>query len=101
MPFMRKAGKQGIFLYSCFPHKKTGWHDVQGAFAKYKMREKGIQTSIHYPPIHKFPDFRDEYADVSLLNTENAASREVTLPLYSTMTREQVDLVIESVLTSL
>jgi dTDP-4-amino-4,6-dideoxygalactose transaminase len=53
------------------------------------MKEKGIQTSIHYPPIHSFSAYKDGSA-VQLPVTEDVASREVTLPLYPTMTEDHV-----------
>jgi dTDP-4-amino-4,6-dideoxygalactose transaminase len=65
------------------------------------MREMGVQTSIHYPPIHHFSYYRERYPGVSLPVTENIADREVTLPLYPTMTQEQIDYVMESVAKSL
>jgi len=65
------------------------------------MRSLGIQTSIHYPPIHLFRYYRDRYPGVSLPRTEQIAAREVTLPLYPTMTDGQVDEVIDGVKTSL
>ncbi len=61
------------------------------------MRAVGVQTSIHYPPIHTFTFFRQRYGDIQLPLTEASAAREVTLPLYPTMSHEQVELVITSV----
>jgi dTDP-4-amino-4,6-dideoxygalactose transaminase len=57
------------------------------------MRESGVQTSIHYPPIHDFSYYRGRYPGVSLPSTEEVAAREVTLPLYPTMRDEDVDAV--------
>ncbi len=65
------------------------------------MRSKGVQTSIHYPPIHKFSYYRQRYGDIVLPATETAAAREVTLPLYPTMSNQAVDIVLSSVLTAL
>lgn len=61
------------------------------------MRSAGIQTSIHYPPIHQFQAYRATYPDLELPITEVVASREVTLPLYPTMTDEQVQMVVDAV----
>ncbi len=61
------------------------------------MRAAGVQTSIHYPPIHKFSYYRDRYPGVSLPVTEAAAAREVTLPLYPTMSEADVDTVVAAV----
>lgn len=66
-----------------------------------RLRAAGIQTSIHYPPIHLFSYYRQRYPGVSLPITEEAARRAVTLPLYPTMTDEQVSLVIGAVRAAL
>jgi dTDP-4-amino-4,6-dideoxygalactose transaminase len=61
------------------------------------LRAAGIQTSIHYPPIHQFSYYRQRYPKVALGTTEAAARREVTLPLYPGMTDEMVAAVVEAV----
>jgi dTDP-4-amino-4,6-dideoxygalactose transaminase len=58
------------------------------------MRESGVQTSIHYPPIHKFSYYQQHYPGISLPITEAIAAREVTLPLYPGMRDEDVDYVL-------
>ena len=67
------------------------------------MKVHGIQTSIHYPPVHGFQIYHEEWQKHGspLPLTEEAASREVTLPLYPTMSDEQVRWVAESVQQSL
>jgi dTDP-4-amino-4,6-dideoxygalactose transaminase len=61
------------------------------------LKSKGIQTSIHYPPIHLFSSYRF-YADqqINLPHTEDVAMREVTLPLYPTLKDEEVKAVVRS-----
>ena len=61
------------------------------------MRQQGVQTSIHYPPIHRFRFYQEHYPGVVLAKTERVAAREVTLPLYPGMSQEQVEMVIEAV----
>jgi dTDP-4-amino-4,6-dideoxygalactose transaminase len=58
-----------------------------------EMRERGVQTSIHYPAIHTFSYYRGRYP-VVLPQTEDIASRQLTLPLYPTMTDEQIEGVV-------
>jgi dTDP-4-amino-4,6-dideoxygalactose transaminase len=58
------------------------------------MRAEEVQTSIHYPPIHLFTYYRNRYPAVLLPVTEALAAREVTLPLYPTMSDTQVELVL-------
>lgn len=60
------------------------------------MKAQGIQTSWHYPPVHGFSIYRD-HANADLLPlTQTCAGRELTLPLFPTMTAEQVGWVVET-----
>ncbi len=63
------------------------------------LKQDGIQTSFHYPPVHNFKIYHDPLQNYgeTLRITENVARREVTLPLFPGMTEAQQDLVIESV----
>lgn len=61
------------------------------------LRAAGIQTSIHYPPIHQFSYHRELQPGLSLPNTEQAAAREVTLPLYPTMERYAVRYIADTI----
>jgi dTDP-4-amino-4,6-dideoxygalactose transaminase len=65
------------------------------------MRARGVQTSIHYPPIHLFSYYRQRYPGLSLPVTEAIAAREVTLPLYPGMTDADVDYVLASAMKAL
>lgn len=66
-----------------------------------RMRLNRIQTSIHYPPIHQFRYYRDRYPGIDLPLTELAAAREITLPLYPTMTLEDQEAVVKAVCEAL
>jgi len=59
-----------------------------------RLRERGIQTSIHYPSIHHFTAYREWFPDVSLPTTELASRSQLTLPLYPHMTHADQDRVI-------
>ena len=63
------------------------------------LKSCGIQTSIHYSPVHRFSYYRKKfgYKEKSLPNTENVAKRLVTLPLYPTMSMEDVSFVCDTV----
>ncbi len=64
------------------------------------LADKGIQTSVHYPSVPHFsayqglwpPDF-----DHGLPQTEKIAPRLVTLPLFPSMTDQQLDQVVAAV----
>jgi len=63
------------------------------------LRDQGIQTSLHYPPAHLFDHYRSAsgYGPGDLPVTEAVASRLVTLPLYATMTTDDVDEVCDCI----
>ena len=85
-------GKPGEPSYHIFPVILP--EDVDRQSFMDRLRASGIQTSIHYPPIHRFSYYRKEYPEVVLPITETVSSREVTLPLYPTMTEEKVHTVV-------
>ncbi len=58
--------------------------------------DKGIQTSIHFLPIHKFMAYKDE--NVNLPVTEYLSSRIVSLPLFPQITDEEIDYICREVL---
>jgi dTDP-4-amino-4,6-dideoxygalactose transaminase len=66
-----------------------------------QMRSQGIQTSIHYPPVHQFEYYRARYPGISLPITEQVGLREVTLPLYPGMNDLVVAQVVSAVIASL
>ncbi len=58
----------------------------------------GIGTAIHYPvPVHLQPAYRNRAQIESLIRTEEAAARVLSLPIYPELRRDQLDLVIDAV----
>lgn len=55
----------------------------------------GIQTSIHYPAVHHFSTYKGLGA--VLPQTDYVTENEVTLPMYASLTMEQVDEICEVV----
>jgi dTDP-4-amino-4,6-dideoxygalactose transaminase len=97
IPFENHAGISSCHIMPIvLPQKADRLHFME------KMKEKGIQTSIHYPPIHRFSAFKDSFdRPLSLTVTDDVANREVTLPLYPTLTNEQVKSVVLAVQNAL
>ena len=93
IPFMNHPGISACHIMPVVLPKDTDRLRFMDA-----MKAHGIQTSIHYPPIHLFSAFKTE-KDWSFLlpMTEEIASREVTLPLYPGMIDEQVHWVVDAV----
>lgn len=65
-----------------------------------KLKEDGIQSSIHYPAFKDFTAFKDIGLNDAPI-AEDIAKRELTLPLYPTMSLEEVDLVCDSLIKAL
>jgi dTDP-4-amino-4,6-dideoxygalactose transaminase len=64
------------------------------------LEERGIQTSVHYPPIHTFTAYRSA-SRRPLPRTDAVAERLLTLPLFGGLSDEQVEAVIEGLLYTL
>jgi dTDP-4-amino-4,6-dideoxygalactose transaminase len=59
------------------------------------LRKRGIQTTVHYPPVHRLTFYNDLYPDSDLPRTEEFSRRELTLPLHPRMTPAAVELVVD------
>ena len=94
LPF---SEKRGLSSQHIFPVLLPEGADRQSF--REALKADGIQTSFHYPPVHHFRIYRREGEELWM--TENAARRQVTLPLFPGMTDAQQSLVIESVVKAL
>ena len=59
------------------------------------MTDDGIQTSMHYPPVHHFAHYID--TTLELPQTEWVGKNAFSLPLFPSMTKEQVGQVCDSI----
>lgn len=62
------------------------------------LRDEGVQTSVHYPPAHRFSIHSDDAPPLPL--TDAYAATTVTLPLFAHMSLPQQDRVIAAVTAS-
>lgn len=60
-----------------------------------QLHEAGIQTSIHYPAVHRFSIYQKYGAN--LKETEYATDNEITLPMYAKLNDEQIDFITATV----
>jgi dTDP-4-amino-4,6-dideoxygalactose transaminase len=91
VPFQRSRGSSCYYIMPVLlPEGTNRFHFMEG------MKAESVQTSIHYPPIHRFSDYesRPEFLRTTLLVTENVGEREVTLPLYPAMSDRDVEIVV-------
>ncbi len=65
-------------------------------FIRNKLAHHGIQTSVHYPPVHKFSIY--EKFSTSLKKTEYVADNLITLPMYATLDQNAIKFICETLL---
>ncbi|MFB9270010.1 DegT/DnrJ/EryC1/StrS family aminotransferase [Bradyrhizobium erythrophlei] len=66
-----------------------------------RLRKRGIQTTVHYPPVHRLTFYRDLYPETTLSRTEDFARHELTLPLHPGMTTSDVERVVTALAAAL
>lgn len=96
LPF---RGKDGIASHHIFPVILPA--TINRKEFMDALRAECIQTSIHYPPTHRFSYYVSRYGEISLPKTEEVSAREVTLPLYPSMGKDKVDMVANTVMQTI
>lgn len=96
VPFIKHRGESACHLMPIILPKETNRTQIME-----KMKELGVQTSIHYPPTHLFTYYQKQYPGHPLEITEDIANRELTLPLFPGMNTEDVNFVVNSLKDSL
>lgn len=65
------------------------------------LRAQGIQTTIHYSPVHQMTLYRERCPGVCLPCTEDFAERELTIPLHPQITSPVVEAVVDALASTL
>lgn len=65
------------------------------------MRERGVQTSIHYPPWYRFAWHSERIGAACLPNADAYCDRALTLPLHPRLTDSDVAFVVQTLSSSL
>ncbi len=63
---------------------------------RQSLHGMGVQTSLHYPPAHRFSAYATDPAP-ELPLTDAFSARAVTLPLFAHMSDEQLEIVVDAV----
>jgi dTDP-4-amino-4,6-dideoxygalactose transaminase len=69
--------------------------DINRDSLRATLGDRGVETSVHYPPVHHFSYYARYTADLPL--TEEYSARTLTLPMFPHMTQEQQKIVVDSV----
>ena len=76
-------------------------HELERDAFRAQLAASGVQTSVHYPPIHRFSQYRERGRRRLLPVTEGVADRLVTLPLYPHMSDADVSTVTAAALKAI
>lgn len=60
-------------------------------FIREQLANQGIQTSVHYPAVHKFSIYKEYYTE--LPNTDYLVDNLITLPMYSKLEEKQIQFI--------
>ena len=93
------------------PGRETSWHlyviklnvealKIDRNSLIEKLKEKGIETSVHFIPLHRQPFYKNTfgYDSKDFPNAEWIYERSISLPIYPGMKDEEIDYVIENVM---
>lgn len=88
------------------PHAHPGhaWHvyalkvleGARDAVVRH-LANVGVQTSMHFPPLHQLSYVRERYGMIKCPNADRAAATLVSLPIYPGLSDDEVRYVIDAV----
>lgn len=58
------------------------------------LHEMGIQTSVHYPAIHRFSIYTDYKAELPI--TDYVTDNEITLPMYAKLSNTEINYIVNT-----
>jgi len=90
---------EGYFhVYQMYTIRVKGGREVRDAL-KDHLAKKGIMSKVYFEPVHLTHFYREKFGfkGGELPITERLSSEVLTLPLYPTMTIEEMDYIIESI----
>ncbi len=92
IPFKKFTGRSS---YHIFPILLS--EEINRKIFMAALKNKGIQTSVHYPPVHQFSYYKNRFFASNLPLTELVGRTEVTLPLHPLMTEKDVAYICRSI----
>ncbi len=99
-------GMDGVRLPFAEPRGDPAYHICPALLDEHVDRgaciealgERGVQTSVHYTPVHLLRYYRERfgYAEGALPLTEAVGAREITLPLHPLLGEREVTAVVQA-----
>ncbi len=91
VPFHKHTGYVSNYI---FPIILRGANAVKRDNLRDTLHRRGIQTSVHYPPVHRFSIYREFGAE--LPKTEAVADSLITLPMHGGLKTNEVDAICDA-----
>ncbi len=92
--FVVPRAKSGVSAHHIMPVVLPSGADRDRIAAE--MHDAGVQTTIHYPPVHTLSYYQQRFPNLKLPLTEDFHRRELTLPLHPKMDESDVGLVVDA-----
>jgi UDP-4-amino-4,6-dideoxy-N-acetyl-beta-L-altrosamine transaminase len=94
------------------PQDRHGWHlctilvdfaalGFDRRYVMERLKQHGVGSQVHYVPVHTQPFYRRRYGEQSLPGAMHYYQHVLSLPLYASMTEEDVDRVVFALSESL
>lgn len=93
------AGNGGYVSNYIFPVVLASGGAARRDAVREALHAAGIQTSVHYPAVHRFSIYAGCAAE--LPQTEFVCDHEITLPMYAALTDAQVDFICDTLIEQL
>ena len=61
------------------------------------LLDHGVGSQVHYIPVHRQPYYRRRYGDLSLPGADAYYARCLSIPMYPTMTDDDVSHVVSEI----
>lgn len=92
IPFKEYNMLSSLYIFPVILREKNA--EYRDALRQY-LAKKGIQTSMHYPPAHRFSIYKE--CSVDLPMTEFVADHELTVPMYGSLKDDEVEYICNSI----
>jgi dTDP-4-amino-4,6-dideoxygalactose transaminase len=101
-----------IRLISSHADCNPGWHlcsvlidfgalGTDRATVMRRLRERGVGTQVHYIPVHLQPYYQQRHAALDLPGANAYYAKTLSLPLWPSMTKSDVDFVVDALKASI
>jgi perosamine synthetase len=90
--------KRFFHVYQMYTVKVRGGEKTRDGLKGY-IAEKGVMAKVYFSPVHLTSFYRDRFGfqGGELPMTERISKQVLTLPMYASLTKDEMDYVIESV----